>query len=552
VNLAVSKSPERQPGTAEAPCVVCHWIAQRNPVLFEFDVTSYSSGDYAQFRITNAAGVEQVVINRYPKVTGATGTLSIDLSPYLLQLLSSQMQTVFNPWGGSGGATGRTTPYDYPDGTRQFPFYLEYRINGTGAYTRVTGTLGTELYTAIWAAKQLLDPYGQNMLRYYPFRGSDGSNLIANGDFTNELERWFVTDSTVPPVSVSTLSGLSLVFSSEGATEGLYSIRQNVTSTCDDPELCVTFIEGTSVEITVEYTGPLGSYTETYSGAVDGTFCETLTGVGTGAGTLEITVIPLSAPANITITDISLVCEPCAWLADFLTEFETPVIWKRLDGGTGVQEFAFPFISSRDMELTSNFKYEWINSLGVVTNTQNVTHDTGGDNVLNMDFDNQAVLTNKYVRVSVQDSLGVEYFNPVTLEIRDCVKNGVYLRWVNKLGGDAYWMFTLNQERQETTNNELTITRNIDYLESSNNPLNLLRKSATESMTLAEESVTLEQEKGLRGLRHSTKVEMYLPDVNEWVEVLVQDGSFALKPTKSTRGRFVCTITLPEIYIQRR
>ena len=71
-------------------------------------------------------------------------------------------------------------------------------------------------------------------------------------------------------------------------------------------------------------------------------------------------------------------------------------------------------------------------------------------------------------------------------------------------------------------------------------------------MTLREEFVKPEQEQGLWGLGESMRVEMYLPDLQRWLEVNVEDATFPLRPTRYAHGSFQCVVLLPETFIQEQ
>ena len=134
-----------------------------------------------------------------------------------------------------------------------------------------------------------------------------------------------------------------------------------------------------------------------------------------------------------------------------------------------------------------------------------------------------------------------------------CVKNPVYLRWLNRLGGLDYWLFSGDHSKyiKVKTDQQYSVFQN--DISTANNPIRVLFKSATSSLKCKAIQLDRDDIEGLEHLLTSVHIEMlvsYENGVAKWQTVTLKDKSTKLYRAAATKGELTIEIQLPEIQLQ--
>ena len=142
----------------------------------------------------------------------------------------------------------------------------------------------------------------------------------------------------------------------------------------------------------------------------------------------------------------------------------------------------------------------------------------------------------------------------ITLNVSDCTE-GVYLRWINRLGEHCYYLFGIASESNEIKNGSVNIVeflKTVDY-ENNYNPGtdHPQLKDGQRSVKLFASLVDDDTFKHLESLPESVHVDMFTGYENDeplWIGVNIAAGTFVRD--KSHLRDFECTLILPKTFTQ--
>ena len=133
--------------------------------------------------------------------------------------------------------------------------------------------------------------------------------------------------------------------------------------------------------------------------------------------------------------------------------------------------------------------------------------------------------------------------------------NPVYLKWINKQGGNSFWLFNRNQLRVTKTRNGDTYEKYVSTLINTYSNRFISTKEVDHSIKL---TTTIDEDDmdGIIGLHESPKVFMLVnPDTwstdgCKWQSVIISPSSLIFLKTNSSRFDVEIDILLPKIYVQ--
>lgn len=129
--------------------------------------------------------------------------------------------------------------------------------------------------------------------------------------------------------------------------------------------------------------------------------------------------------------------------------------------------------------------------------------------------------------------------------------NGVYIKWMNSLGGFNYWLFPKGQENLKTKGRG-TLENDFNNLEDTTSPYISLGKESNTSIKVKQKRIKSVYKILLESLMDSAKVYLFtgVPysknTFNDWVEVEVKDGTFTTENPKSDLYDFTFEFGIPK------
>lgn len=122
-------------------------------------------------------------------------------------------------------------------------------------------------------------------------------------------------------------------------------------------------------------------------------------------------------------------------------------------------------------------------------------------------------------------------FNVRLEKITEFCPNGVYIKWINSLGGWSYWLFSKG-ETSTKTDSRGALFNDVNNLEDTLSPFVSLGKDKNKSIKVREKRVNEQYKILLEDLLDSAKVYLFTGTPfsqnfnNDWLEVELKDGTF--------------------------
>jgi hypothetical protein len=141
---------------------------------------------------------------------------------------------------------------------------------------------------------------------------------------------------------------------------------------------------------------------------------------------------------------------------------------------------------------------------------------------------------------------------------RECVKNPVFISWLNTYGGREHWLFSGVQTIGLTTSEKGEFEPFVNDLQNSRGQIKTTEIGAVPQL-IVNAYVEIEDVQGLKTILYSTCVEM-LMNQNEWSSTVApiwqiirpKTGSFKIYNTNETHTTIEISFDLPYIYTQRQ
>jgi hypothetical protein len=228
--------------------------------------------------------------------------------------------------------------------------------------------------------------------------------------------------------------------------------------------------------------------------------------------------------------------------AKFLTAFSRATLWMGYP-------FSLSIITSDNVTSTSNFIMTYFDSAGGAISSSTATKAANGGKLLRfMPVKQLAIPSNAvYMTVRWERTGPLDLTDPFFIDIKDPCSNPIMLWWRNSLGGDAWWMFEVNQEYGFRYDNGRKARRY--KLFADNLTLNQF-DAIQELVTLGEvyEPAYTELTTSVNKSQVRIGSQVYMVDANgKKTGVIVIPNEF-ITLTYKKRHKIQITIELPEIY----
>jgi hypothetical protein len=186
------------------------------------------------------------------------------------------------------------------------------------------------------------------------------------------------------------------------------------------------------------------------------------------------------------------------------------------------------------------------------TNASNVT--------FTLDKISRVILSDGRTDTSIEDTItlqeGVndldfdEVFNLRLNKLTDFCTDGIYIKWINSLGGWNYWLFSKGQTQTKTKDNG-SLNNDFNNLEDTISPLVSLGKTSETQIKVQQKRIIEQDKTLLSDLLDSAKVYLFtgMPfsqnTFNDWIEVNLTNGTFTIENPKSKMYQFNFNLELP-------
>jgi len=130
------------------------------------------------------------------------------------------------------------------------------------------------------------------------------------------------------------------------------------------------------------------------------------------------------------------------------------------------------------------------------------------------------------------------------INVIDACTDGVYLRWLNDIGGYDYWYFDGNTKEQPKVSDEQIISKPIDDVKGVRSNFEVLKKKYEEGIAIFT-SFEKKNAEGFRQLLRSKEVQMY--DGVGFNAVFISGFTFQLEKHKPY-GKISLTLVFNEVY----
>jgi hypothetical protein len=141
---------------------------------------------------------------------------------------------------------------------------------------------------------------------------------------------------------------------------------------------------------------------------------------------------------------------------------------------------------------------------------------------------------------------------------RECVKNPIFISWLNTYGGREHWLFSGVQTIGLTTSEKGEFEPFVNDLQNSRGQIKTTEIGAVPQL-IVNAYVDIEDVQGLKTILYSSCVEI-LMNPNEWSSTVApiwqiirpKTGSFKIYNTNETHTTIEISFDLPYIYTQRQ
>ena len=185
-------------------------------------------------------------------------------------------------------------------------------------------------------------------------------------------------------------------------------------------------------------------------------------------------------------------------------------------------------------------------------------------NLSNQDFTfdkiSRLVFSDGRTDISIEDTITLqtgindldfdEVFNIRLNKITDFCTDGIYIKWINSLGGWNYWLFSKGQTQTKTKESG-NLNNNFENLEDTISPLVSLGKTSGNQIKVQQKRLSKQDKNLLSDLLDSAKVYLFTGTpfsqntFNDWIEVNLNNGNFTVENPRSNMYQFDFTLELP-------
>jgi hypothetical protein len=155
-------------------------------------------------------------------------------------------------------------------------------------------------------------------------------------------------------------------------------------------------------------------------------------------------------------------------------------------------------------------------------------------------------------------------FNKLKIDSRQCefvinkvpYKCGMYLKWINPMGGYSYWLFEETHSIDRSSKQLGELDRDINGLEYAFNRAAQIGKDSQDTIRIVAELLTDNERRTVETILDSPKIYLFTGqpysrnDFRNWVEVTLKTTSARIKNAKRPITNFALDIELPQRYTQ--
>ncbi|MFL9845077.1 hypothetical protein [Flavobacterium rhizosphaerae] len=135
-------------------------------------------------------------------------------------------------------------------------------------------------------------------------------------------------------------------------------------------------------------------------------------------------------------------------------------------------------------------------------------------------------------------------------------KCGIYLKWLNHLGGYNYWLFENTYSIDRSTKYLGELDNDYYNIEDTTSPVKQIGKESQDTIKVLAELLTEEERQVLKGILDSPKIYMFTGQpfaqngIKNWVEVRLTNSSVRIKNPRERLTNFSFDLELPKRYTQ--
>lgn len=273
----------------------------------------------------------------------------------------------------------------------------------------------------------------------------------------------------------------------------------------------------------------------------------------------EDVVITINLSNDTTETDTRSI----TWLSGYVQLQD----WKNIYPSSDLLTTGITLLQKKNEDSYFNFYlnywYGYPFDLTIYGN-ENLVSLVNKTNLSNQDFTfdkiSRLVFSDGRTDVSIEDAItlqeGVndldfdEVFNIRLNKITDFCTDGIYIKWINSLGGWNYWLFSKGQTQTKTKDNG-SLNNDFENLEDTISPLVSLGKTSANTIKVQQKRIISQDKILLSDLLDSAKVYLFTGTpfsqntFNDWIEVNLTNGSFTIENPRSNMYQFDFTLELP-------
>lgn len=204
--------------------------------------------------------------------------------------------------------------------------------------------------------------------------------------------------------------------------------------------------------------------------------------------------------------------------------------------------FDFTFLSPESVTLTNLTNLDTLNLSGLTKVTRLGVCDGRLDTTIELFF-------------LITDGINIIEFGDNSYKLKliktDNCGDGVYIKWLNNLGGWSYWLFDKNHQRNLRSNSLGTINNDFNNLDQTTSPQLSLGKESNEVVRVLTDNVNQEDNNLLKTIFESPKVYLFTGTpfskntYQDWLEVEVTNTDVITKQWKRDLNNYEIVFGLP-------
>jgi len=204
--------------------------------------------------------------------------------------------------------------------------------------------------------------------------------------------------------------------------------------------------------------------------------------------------------------------------------------------------FDFTFLSSESVTLTNLTNLDTLDLTDLTKVTRLGICDGRLDTTIELFF----VITDGINLIQFGDN---EY--KLKLIKTDNCGDGVYVKWLNNLGGWSYWLFDKNNQRNLTTSSLGNINNDFNNLDQTTSPLLSLGKKSNGTIRVLTDNINLEDNDLVKTMLDSPKVYLFTGTpfakntYQDWIEVEISNRDSITKQWKRDLNNYEIVLKLP-------